>query len=94
MHLNVPWRRKAKVFRTELPVGHGMFTMSLMPSVLTRRAYAGEAPLPQMDAKFFSGDILARRLDGAPEWSEEPDLLYFSSSCCPGERSGLPEALT
>ena len=62
VHLNVPWCRKAKVFGTELPVGHGMFTMSLMASVVTRWAYADGAQLRDMDAKFFkavpAGDCL------------------------------------
>lgn len=62
VHLNIPWCRRAKVFGTELPVGHGMFTMSLMASVVTRWAYADGAQMREMDAKFFkavpAGDSL------------------------------------
>jgi acyl dehydratase len=53
VHTNIPWCKRAKVFGTELPVGHGMFTMSAMASVVTRWAYAEGAQMRAMDAKFF-----------------------------------------
>jgi 3-hydroxybutyryl-CoA dehydratase len=52
VHTDVEWCRRARVFGTEETVGHGMFTMSLMASVISREWYSEGAWIERMDSKF------------------------------------------
>jgi 3-hydroxybutyryl-CoA dehydratase len=52
VHTDVEWCRRARVFGTEKTVGHGMFTMSLMASVISREWYSEGAWIERMDSKF------------------------------------------
>jgi len=51
VHTDVEWCRRARVFGTEKTVGHGMFTMSLMASVVSREWYSEGAWIQRMDGK-------------------------------------------
>lgn len=52
VHTDVEWCQRAQVFGTEKTVGHGMLTMSLMASVISREWYAEGAWIRRMDTKF------------------------------------------
>jgi acyl dehydratase len=52
VHTDVEWCQRAQVFGTEKTVGHGMFTMSLMASVVSREWYSEGAWIQRMDSKF------------------------------------------
>ena len=52
VHTNVDWCTRAQVSGMPCTVGHGMFTMSLMGSVVTRGWGAGNARVRTIEAKF------------------------------------------
>lgn len=52
VHTNIEWNERAQVFGTTKPVAHGMFTMSLMASVIHRAWHARGAVIQKMDTKF------------------------------------------
>lgn len=52
VHTDIEWNRRARVFGIEEPVAHGMFTMSLMASVIHRAWHAEGAWIRRMDTKF------------------------------------------
>lgn len=52
VHTNVEWCTRARVFGIPQTVGHGMYTMSLMASVVVRGFGAGVARVRSVDAKF------------------------------------------
>jgi len=52
VHTNVDWCTRAQVFGMPCTVGHGMFTQSLMASVVLRAWGAGSASFRTMEAKF------------------------------------------
>lgn len=52
VHTNVDWCTRAQVFGMPCTVGHGMFTQSLMASVVLRAWGAGSATFRTMEAKF------------------------------------------
>jgi len=52
VHTDLEWCRRARVFGTDKPVAHGMFTMSLMASTIHRAWHARGAVIRTMDAKF------------------------------------------
>ncbi len=52
VHTNVEWCTRARVFGIPVTVGHGMFTMSLMASVVVRGIDAGKARVRSVEAKF------------------------------------------
>jgi acyl dehydratase len=52
VHTNLEWNQRARVFGTPLPVAHGMFTMSLMASVIHRAWHARGGRILKMDTKF------------------------------------------
>jgi len=52
VHTNIDWCTRAQVFGMPCTVGHGMFTQSLMASVVLRAWGAGSATFRTMEAKF------------------------------------------
>lgn len=52
VHTEVEWCERAQVFHTPKTVGHGMFTMSLMASVISRAWYEQGAWIKRMESKF------------------------------------------
>ncbi len=52
VHTNVEWCTRAQVFGIPQTVGHGMYTMSLMTSVVVRGLGPGTARVRSIDAKF------------------------------------------
>ena len=52
VHTNIEWCRRAQVFQTERTVAHGMFTMSLMASVIDRAWRHAGAAIRGMETKF------------------------------------------
>lgn len=52
VHTDIEWNQRARVFGIDRPVAHGMFTMSLMASVVHRAWHAEGARITKMDAKF------------------------------------------
>jgi acyl dehydratase len=52
VHTNREWASRAQVFGTPKTVAHGMFTMSLMVSVVNRPWLGSNAHIVQADAKF------------------------------------------
>lgn len=51
VHTDVEWCKKAQVFGTPKTVAHGMFTMSLMTSVVLRAWHRAGAFINSIDAK-------------------------------------------
>lgn len=52
VHTEVEWCQRAQVFGTPKTVGHGMFTQSLMASVISRAWYGDGAWIQRMESKF------------------------------------------
>jgi acyl dehydratase len=52
VHTNLEWNRRARVFGMEEPAAHGMFTMSLMASVIDRAWRHRGASFLTMESKF------------------------------------------
>lgn len=52
VHTEVEWQQRAQVFGTPKTVGHGMFTMGLMASVISRAWYEDGAWIKRMETKF------------------------------------------
>lgn len=52
VHTNIEWCTRALVFGIPSTVGHGMYTMSLMASVVVRGFGAGFTRVRSIDAKF------------------------------------------
>ena len=52
VHTNIEWCTRARVFGIPQTVGHGMYTMSLMTSVVVRGFGGGTARVRTIDAKF------------------------------------------
>ena len=52
VHTNIEWSERARVFGTPKTVGHGMFTMSLMASVVLRAWGAASPRVRCIEAKF------------------------------------------
>jgi phosphate acetyltransferase len=52
VHTNVDWCTRAQVFGMPCTVGHGMFTMSLMSSVVVRAWGAAHAHVRSIEVKF------------------------------------------
>jgi acyl dehydratase len=52
VHTNLEWSERAQPFGTPKTVAHGMFTMSLMASVIHRAWHAQGAVIRRMDSKF------------------------------------------
>jgi acyl dehydratase len=52
VHTNLEWNRRAQVFGLTEPAAHGMFTMSLMASVIDRAWRHGGAAITTMQTKF------------------------------------------
>jgi acyl dehydratase len=52
VHTDVEWSERAQPFGTPKTVAHGMFTMSLMASVIHRAWQADGAVIRRMDSKF------------------------------------------
>jgi len=52
VHTNVDWCTRAQVFGMPCTVGHGMFTMSLMSSVVVRAWGAAHARVRSIEVKF------------------------------------------
>ena len=51
VHTDVEWCKEAQVFGTPKTVGHGMFTMTLMTSVILRAWHHGGAFVNSIEAK-------------------------------------------
>ena len=52
VHTNLEWSERAQPFGTPKTVAHGMFTMSLMASVIHRAWHVQGAVIRRMDSKF------------------------------------------
>lgn len=52
VHTDIDWCKRAKVFGIPETVGHGMYTMSLMASVISRNWSAAFARVRSIEAKF------------------------------------------
>lgn len=52
VHTNIEWCTRAQVFGMPCTVGHGMFTMSLMTSVIVRGWGAANARVRSIEVKF------------------------------------------
>jgi len=52
VHTNVDWSARAQVFNTPKTVAHGMFTQSLMASLIQRHWGRAGAGIQTMDTKF------------------------------------------
>ena len=51
VHTNIPWNEKTQVFGMTRPAAHGMFTMSLMASVIDRAWRHDGASIMTMESK-------------------------------------------
>ena len=51
VHTNLPWNERAQVFGMKEPAAHGMFTMSLMTSVIDRAWRHDGASILTMESK-------------------------------------------
>jgi len=62
VHTNLEWNERAQIFHTTKPVAHGMFTLSLMTSVIHRPWHGEGARIRSVEAKFTKpvpvGEIL------------------------------------
>ncbi|TQS46147.1 MaoC family dehydratase [Cryptosporangium phraense] len=52
VHTNIPWNERAQVFHMPDTAAHGMFTMSMMASVVDRHWRAEGAQIRTMQTKF------------------------------------------
>ncbi len=52
VHTDIEWSKKARVFGMPVTVAHGMMTMSLMASVITRAWQNAGASITTIEAKF------------------------------------------
>lgn len=62
VHTDPEWAERAQVFGTPKTVAHGMFTMGLMCSVVSRAWYADGAQIFHIESKFVKPVEVGQRL--------------------------------